>query len=132
MSGAPVFLLAVTIVLAVAAIGVSLFAVWRSQMLAMAARAHAVSGLEQCAAMVAALRVTVEELSAQMRDIECQPPVGGLSAAPKSGLNLSKRSQVLRMHRNGDAPERIAAALEVPQQEVDLLIKVHRIVLSNV
>jgi hypothetical protein len=35
------------------------------------------------------------------------------------------------MHRKGDPPDRIAAALEVPLQEVDLLLKVHRIVLSN-
>ena len=35
------------------------------------------------------------------------------------------------MHRQGDPPERIATALEVPLQEVDLLIKVHRIVIRN-
>jgi hypothetical protein len=35
------------------------------------------------------------------------------------------------MHRNGGAPDRITVALEVPLQEVDLLIKVHRIVIGN-
>jgi hypothetical protein len=44
---------------------------------------------------------------------------------------MNKRSQVLRMHRKGDAPEQIAIALEVPLQEVDLLLKVQRIVLHN-
>jgi hypothetical protein len=44
---------------------------------------------------------------------------------------MNKRSQVLRMQRRGDAPEQIAIALEVPLQEVDLLLKVQRIVLRN-
>jgi hypothetical protein len=35
------------------------------------------------------------------------------------------------MHRKGDAPEQISTALEVPLQEVDLLLKVQRIVLGN-
>ncbi len=50
---------------------------------------------------------------------------------PRSGLNLTKRSQVLQMHRRGSAPSEIAAALALPQNEVDLLLKVHRIVLSS-
>jgi hypothetical protein len=36
------------------------------------------------------------------------------------------------MHRRGDNPEQIAAALGVPQQEIDLLLKVHQILVSNV
>lgn len=46
-------------------------------------------------------------------------------------MNLTRRSQALRLHRKGDSSERIAAALEVPRQEIDLLIKVHEIVLNN-
>ena len=33
--------------------------------------------------------------------------------------------------RNGSSPEQIASALEVPRQEVDLLLKVHEMVLNN-
>jgi hypothetical protein len=36
------------------------------------------------------------------------------------------------MHRRGEAPQKIAAALEIPRQEVELLLKVHRIVMSNI
>jgi hypothetical protein len=36
------------------------------------------------------------------------------------------------MHRRGDPPEQIAAALDVPYQEIELLLKVHRIVLSSI
>ena len=50
---------------------------------------------------------------------------------PRSGLNLSKRSQALQMHRRGEAPPEIAATLAIPQNEVELLIKVQRIVLSG-
>jgi len=39
---------------------------------------------------------------------------------------------VLRMHRKGDPPDRIASALELPLQEVDLLIKVHRVVMKSI
>jgi hypothetical protein len=36
------------------------------------------------------------------------------------------------MHRHGEGAEQIAAALDLPRQEVELLLKVHRIVLSSV
>lgn len=42
-----------------------------------------------------------------------------------SRLNITKRSQALRMSRSGDSPERIAAALGIPRSEVLLLLKVH-------
>ena len=45
---------------------------------------------------------------------------------PKPSMNTSRRSQVLRMHRRGDRPEQIAAALNLPQNEVDLLLKLHQ------
>jgi hypothetical protein len=79
-----------------------------------------------------ALRTTVEALAAQIHDVQSHPPVAALPGLPKPGLNLNKRSQALRMHRRGEAAEQIASALELPRQEVDLLIKVHRVVLSTV
>ena len=126
----PVFLLGFAIVLAVAAIGVSLFAVWRAQVLVVLADERARAGLEQCRAATTSLQKALDGLAAQVQDLS-QQPSAALPPVPRAGLNLCKRSQVLRMHRKGDPPDRIAAALEVPLQEVDLLIKVHRIVLSN-
>ena len=78
------------------------------------------------------LRDSLEALAAQLHDLQRHPPVAPPPGLPKAGLNLSKRSQALRMHRRGEAAEQIAAALELPRQEVDLLLKVHRIVLSSV
>jgi hypothetical protein len=50
---------------------------------------------------------------------------------PRSGLNLNKRSQALERHRRGETPPEIAAALSIPRNEVELLVKVQRIVLSS-
>jgi hypothetical protein len=45
-------------------------------------------------------------------------------------MNLSQRGQILRMHRRGESAENIAAILEVPLQEVELLLKIHQTVLG--
>lgn len=46
-----------------------------------------------------------------------------------SGLNTGLRSKVLKMHRMGQTLDRIAEVLRVPKGEVELLVKVHRIVM---
>jgi hypothetical protein len=82
------------------------------------------------------LRTAVEALAARLVDVSSQAQVAGAPASaggvPKSGFNLNKRSQVLRLHRRGEGTEQIAGALEIPRGEVDLLLKVHRIVMDNV
>ena len=81
----------------------------------------------------AELRRALEGLAAQVHDLQRTPPSASLDPAqPRPGLNLGKRTQALRMHRLGESPEQIAGTLQVPRQEVDLLLKVHRIVLSKV
>ena len=52
-------------------------------------------------------------------------------APTRSGLNVNKRSQALQMSRRGEKPQDIAAALSIPQNEVELMVKVQRIVLSG-
>ena len=44
-----------------------------------------------------------------------------------SGLNLDKRAQAIRMSRRGDRADLIAAVLNLPSREVQLLLKVHEI-----
>jgi len=44
---------------------------------------------------------------------------------------MTRRSQALRMHRQRDPPDQIAATLDLPLQQIDFLLKVHRIVLAN-
>lgn len=90
-----------------------------------------VAGLEEKRAAEAAelrraLRVLAEEL-----EEERKAALDRL-AGPKQGINLSKRSQALRMHRLGASPEKIAAEMGFSRREVELLLKVHRTVLETV
>jgi len=77
-------------------------------------------------------RLAVQSLESHLGAVERQT---GMLVAPtpaRSGLNLSKRTQVLRMHRAGQDGAGIAAALALPRSEVELLIKVHRMVLEQI
>jgi hypothetical protein len=78
------------------------------------------------------LRATIESLAAQVRELQRTPAAPADAAAPRAGLNVTKRSQALRLHRQGESAEQIAASLQLPRQEVELLLKVQRIVLSTV
>jgi hypothetical protein len=93
---------------------------------------RAKEGQKLLAEAVAAVRAALDEARAEVRDVQEQT---GMLVPPKptnSGLNLSKRGQVLQMYRRGQAPEQIAANLSLPLTEIELLIKVHRIVLEQV
>jgi len=46
-----------------------------------------------------------------------------------TGISTTLRSKALKMHRMGKPLEQIADTLRVPRGEVDLLLKVHRIVM---
>jgi hypothetical protein len=80
---------------------------------------------------VQSLRETVEALAAQLHDLQNHPPVALAPGLPRPGLNLNKRSHALRLFRRGEGADQIATTLELPRQEVDLLLKVHRIVIGN-
>ena len=45
-------------------------------------------------------------------------------------LNATLRSKVLKMHRMGQSTARIAESLRVPRGEVELLVKVHQVVMQ--
>ena len=78
-----------------------------------------------------ALQQALAQAESQLRRLEeraeqlVEPPPAA------SGLNLSKRSQVVRMHRRGEAPGQIAAALSLPEREVELLLKVEKAVTGS-
>ncbi len=87
------------------------------------------TGDNELASAVQALRSDLDSLASQIRD--AQPSQALPAAAPRNGLNLAKRSQALRLNRRGTPPAQIAATLELPLQEVELLLKVDRIVIGN-
>ena len=82
----------------------------------------------------ARLSAEITELKGQILELEqadnslsSATPSG--SVATGNGVNNTLRSKVLKMHRLGQSPDRIAGALRVPKGEVDLLVKVHKIVM---
>ncbi len=77
-------------------------------------------------------RLAVQQLENDLREVERQTGMLVAPAPSRSGLNLSKRTQVLRMHRTGEGPAGIAASLGLPRGEVELLIKVHSMVLEQI
>ena len=81
---------------------------------------------------IAEVGASLDGVRAELRELQEQTGMLVPPAPAKSGLNLSKRGQVLQMFRRGQAPEQIAASLGLPLTEIDLLIKVHQIVLEQV
>lgn len=71
----------------------------------------------------------INGLSRRMEDLESGASTGQSAMGKGGSLNGTVRSKVLKMHRLGQAPERIADHLKVPKGEVDLLVKVHQIVM---
>lgn len=77
-------------------------------------------------------RLTVQGFETDLRAVEQQTGMLVAPAPARSGLNLSKRTHVLRMHRAGQDSAGIAAALALPRSEVELLIKVQRIFVEQI
>ncbi len=74
------------------------------------------------------MRTSLEHLRLAKEESEQQAVA---AVRPITAINLSTRGQVLRLHRRGEKPEQIAAALSIPLNEVDLLVKVHRTVIGQ-
>jgi hypothetical protein len=127
-----ILLLAVAPVLGLGALAASVLLLRGTSTLLRGSAERAEAARKQNEAALATLRESFEDLAARVEELERRPGEAGLLPVPKSGLNLSKRSQALRMHRRGETPEQIAAALELPLQEVELLLKVHGIVLRSI
>lgn len=98
-------------------------------------RTHAVKQEKALQTEIARLSVETDELKRRIRELEQtgNAPGSGTAtisaAAAGSGVNNTLRSKVLKMHRLGQSADRIAGSLRVPKGEVDLLVKVHKIVM---
>jgi hypothetical protein len=73
--------------------------------------------------VVRGLQTEVETLRETVRKLEAAPPVRRIG----TGINLVKRAQVLRMYHRGETISSIAAAMETPANEIELLLKVQAI-----
>jgi hypothetical protein len=90
-----------------------------------------VRGQKRVSALEAELAAKVELLDERWKELS---QISGLLVAPappRSGLNVNKRSQALRLSRRGETPREIATTLAIPQNEVELLVKVQKIMLSG-
>jgi hypothetical protein len=86
---------------------------------------------EQFEALHTDITADFDSVKARLREAEERAGVLVPPTPTRSGLNLSKRSQALKMSRIGEKPENIAAALGLPRREVELLLKVQKIVLNS-
>ena len=64
------------------------------------------------------------ELQARLEQADLQNNSAFALGAPRAGINLHRRVHALRLLRRGETETHIAAALGVPQREVELLIRV--------
>lgn len=83
----------------------------------------------QKAQLEAAAQLTTKclsEVRAEMESLEDRSQLLVPPVPSKSGMNLNKRTQAIRMLHRGEAPEQVAAALGLPLGEVNLLWKVQR------
>jgi hypothetical protein len=80
-------------------------------------------------AEIAGLKVHMLELEQTGNSLASGTAASGSAAASGTSVNNTLRSKVLKLHRLGQSADRIAGALRVPQGEVDLLVKVHKIVM---
>jgi hypothetical protein len=120
-----------SILVGISALVASLLTRRRARKLAASAEEHLRARWEEFQVIADALQKTIDGQAAKLSELELQTQFAALPAAHRNGLNIARRSQVLRLHRNGDPPDRIAATLELPLQEVALLIKVHQVVLGS-
>jgi len=124
-------LAALVTALAMAALGVSLYALYGAQKLCHGAQTTMKTVREECAAAIEAAQTQCTVIAADLESAKLQPAVEIFPGTPKPSMNVTRRSQALRLHRNGDSAERIAETLAVPRQEIDLLLKVHQLVLNT-
>jgi hypothetical protein len=76
------------------------------------------------------LSARISGLNLRIEELGSTGGPGGEAISGKPGaLSGTVRSKVLKMHRLGQPAERIADNLRVPKGEVDLLVKVHQIVM---
>ncbi|HEX6894803.1 MAG TPA: hypothetical protein VF146_06000 [Bryobacteraceae bacterium] len=77
------------------------------------------------------LRSKLDYLNARVRDAEerAQTPTQAIAIRPS--LNVNKRAQALRLLGRGTSPANIAASLQLPQNQVELLVKIRSLELDR-
>jgi hypothetical protein len=76
-------------------------------------------------------RRMLERITARLEEAAAHPETGSqplvIMPAVRSGFNINRRVQAMRLLRWGEDISHIAAALNVPRREVELLIRVQQL-----
>jgi len=75
---------------------------------------------------LAEFRDGLAEVSRRVSLVESD--LAAVPAMPRGAINVSKRGQVIRLHRRGDDVAEIATAVGLRRSEVDLIIKMQKLV----
>lgn len=74
-----------------------------------------------------------QSLASQLRKMECamgrlreDVTLAGEPPVPGPGMNLTRRARTLSMHFRGESVETIAAAIGAPRNEIELLLKIQK------
>lgn len=75
------------------------------------------------------VEAAIKDLESKIEELRKAPAADPIPAGPRTveGLNLTTRAKALRMSRRGEPISSIAAALGVQQEEVELLLKLDRL-----
>lgn len=76
-------------------------------------------------------RDRIEQMSARLTEAcaaRALDPVAIASVTPRPGFNLTRRTQALRLLRRGEAISHVAAVVGVQAREIELLIRVQKMV----
>lgn len=127
-----IVLAALVTALALASLAVSVYSLLTAHKLFHAAKVLTQSVRAECAGVVETAKSHHNAIALELQTVKSHAsPIETVPGTPRAGMNLTRRSHALRLHRTGSSPEHIASSLEVPRQEVELLLKVHQIVLNN-
>ncbi len=77
----------------------------------------------------------LEEIATRLNEAQSELPEAAVAVLPapvRSGFNVNRRVQAMRMLRRGEDVAHVAAALGVPRREVELLIHVQKLSLARV
>ena len=74
----------------------------------------------------------VEQIRTEIGELEQRRSGAADWSSEPGSLNLTRRGQVLRLHRRGEPAAQIASALGLSQGEVRLIVKVHELTRQNV
>jgi hypothetical protein len=88
-------------------------------------------GQSTLASEVEELRIAVARLQSELQEVKETAAVLVPPEPPRSGLNLSRRSEALRRLRKGESPSMVAAALNISAGEAELLGKVQRMLAAQ-